>query len=141
MTTAPAPDPEAARNHIFHCRQYMDNALDALQKNEPGKAGEMLWGSVTQAVHAVDAWRGPVISGHRSLLNFAGDIGREIGDPFFANNFASAKGLHSNFYLPAETREDIEALIPGIQQAISQILALLPPSLRDEESLNSAQSE
>ena len=75
MTTQSAPDPEAAQNHIFHCRQYMDNMLEALQKNEPGKAGEMLWGSITQAVHAVDAWRGPVIGGHRGLLNFARNIG------------------------------------------------------------------
>ena len=129
--TTPAPDMEATRNHIFHCHQYMDNALDALAKNEPGKAGELLWGSSTQAVHAVAAWRGPVIAGHRSLLNFAGNIGKETGDPFFANNFESAKSLHNNFYIPAETREEVEALIPGIQQAINQILALLPEEMHN----------
>ncbi len=132
--TATSSAQEHARNHIFHCRQYMDNALDALQKNEPGKAGEMLWGSVTQAVHAVDAWRGPVISGHRSLLNFANRISREIGDPAFPSHIAAAGSLHHNFYILARTVEDIELLIPGIQQAIDQILALLPPDLRDEES-------
>ena len=46
-------DKEATRNYVFHCHQYMDNALGALGKDEPGKAGELLWGSFAQAVHAV----------------------------------------------------------------------------------------
>ena len=131
MTTAPAPDPEAARNHVYHCRQYMENAVEALDKDEPGKAGEMLWGSVAQAVHAVDAWRGPQIEGHRGLLNFARGIGQEIDDPAFPNNFQSARSLHHNFYIPIETREEVEILIPGIRQAINQILALLPEEAHD----------
>ncbi len=126
MTTAPAPDPEATRNHVAHCRQYMENALEALRNNDPGKAGELIWGSITQAVHAVDAWRGPVIGDHRGLLNFATRIGREINAPYFPNNFASAKGLHDNFYHPVIEMEDVENLLPGIQRAIEQILALLP---------------
>ncbi len=131
MATAPAPDMEASRNHVFHCRQYMDNALEALQKNEPGKAGELLWGSVTQAVHAVDASRGPVIAGHRSLLNFARNLGREIDDENFPNNFISAKSLHDNFYHPELEMEDIEVALPGIQRAISQVLAFLPEEARN----------
>ena len=128
----PAPDIEAARNHLFHCQQYMDNALEALEKNEPGKAGEMLWGSVTQAVHAVDAWRGPVIYDHRSLMNFAyHQIGREINDHAFPISIEAASSLHHNFYMPARTREDVELLIPAIRQAISQTLALLPEKVRN----------
>ena len=131
MTTTPAPDPEAARNHAFHCQQYMDNALDALQKNEPGKAGEMLWGSITQAVHAVDAWRGPVVIRHRGLLNFARNLSTEIDDENFHNNFLAAKSLHENFYHPDLEREDVEFALPGIQRAISQVLALLPDEARN----------
>ena len=131
MTTAPAPDPEAARNHLFHCQQYMDNALEALEKNEPGKAGEMLWGSITQAVHAVDAWRGPVVMRHRELLNFARNLGSEIDDQNFPNNFLSAKSLHDNFYHPDLEVADVEVALPGIQRAISQVLALLPEEARN----------
>ena len=129
--TTPAPDPEAARNHIFHCQQYMDNALDALQKNEPGKAGEMLWGSVTQAVHAVDAWRGPVIDDHRRMMNLAYSLEGEIGDPSFRFVLRSASSLHHNFYVPVDTKEEVERLLPGIQAAIDQILALLPEEARN----------
>ena len=46
-------DKEATRNYVFHCHQYMDKVLEALGKNEPGKAAELLWGSFAQAVHAV----------------------------------------------------------------------------------------
>ena len=131
MTTAPAPDPEAARNHVYHCRQYMDNALEALQKNEPGKAGEMLWGSFAQAVHAVDSWRGPVIDDHRRLMNFARDLEREVGDESYRFILRSARSLHHNFYVPVETTEEIEDLLPGIQRAINQVLALLPEEARN----------
>lgn len=124
--TARNPNPEAVENHLLHCRQYMDNALDALRMGEPGKAGELIWGSVSQAVHAVDAWRGPVVESHRDLLNFARNLGREIGDPQFTLAFQSAKSLHDNFYMPAETVEEVEDLLPGILQAITQILSLLP---------------
>jgi hypothetical protein len=109
----------------------MDNALAALDKNEPGKAGEMLWGSVTQAVHAVDAWRGPVIYDHRSLMNFAILISREIDDPAFPASIEAAGSLHHNFYLPVRTKEYVELLIPAIRQAIAQALALLPEEVRN----------
>ena len=122
----PTRDIEAARNHVLHCRQYMDNALEALEKNEPGKAGELLWGSSAQAVHAVDAWRGPVIDDRRRLMNFARDLGAEIDDENFPNNFLSAKSFHDNFYHPDLEVADVEVALPGIQRAISQVLALLP---------------
>ena len=132
MATSPTPDMEAVRNHVFHCRQYMDNALEALNKDEPGKAGELLWGSVSQAIHAVDAWRGPVIDDHRSLMNFAYHrIGREINDQDFPTRVEAASSLHHNFYVPSRTRADLELLVPGIQRAISQVLALLPEEIRN----------
>ena len=131
MATSPTSDPEAAKNHVFHCRQYMDNALEALEKNEPGKAGEMLWGSVTQAVHAVDAWRGPVIDDHRRMMNLAYSLEREIGDPSFRFVLRSASSLHHNFYVPVDTKEEVERLLPGIQAAIDQILALIPEEARN----------
>ena len=125
-----AHDRPAVANHLLHCRQYMDNALEALGKDEPGKAGEMLWGSIAQAVHAVDAWRGVVIEDHRGLMNFARRIGAEIDDPYFPNNFQSARSLHHNCYIPVETVAEVEALLPGIRRAIAQILALLPDDAR-----------
>lgn len=131
MATSPIPDKEAARNHVFHSRQYMDNALEALEKNEPGKAGELLWGSITQAVHAVDAWRGPVIDDHRRLMNFAYSLEAEIGDPSFRFVLRSASSLHHNFYVPVDTVEEIERLLPGIQAATTEVLALLPEEIRN----------
>ena len=129
--STPAPDIEAARNRVLHCRQYMDNALEALHKNEPGKAGELLWGSFAQAVHAVDAWRGPVIDDHRSLINFAARLRQEINSDIFALGLGAARGLHHNFYVPVESKEEVEVLVPGLQQAISLTLALLPEEVRN----------
>ena len=129
--TAPASDPQAVENHLFHCQQYMDNALETLGKGEPGKAGEMLWGSFAQALHAVDAWRGAVIEDHRGLMNFAARIRREIDDQTFTMSVAAARSLRHNFYIPVETVEEVESLLPGIRQAIARILALLPDDVRN----------
>ena len=131
MMTSAAPNPQAVENHLFHCQQYMDNALEALGKGEPGKAGEMIWGSFAQALHAVDAWRGAVIEDHRGLMNFAARIRREIDDEIFTLSVAAARSLHHNFYIPVETVDEVESLLPGIQQAIAQILALLPEDARN----------
>ena len=127
----PGGDKEAVENHLFHCRLYMDNALEALGKDDPGKAGEMLWGSFAQAIHAVDAWRGPVIDDHRGLMNFAARISREIDDQAFPLSIAAARSLHHNFYMPAQSKEEVAMLIPGLQRAIGQILALLPDGVRN----------
>ena len=129
--TAPASDPQAVGNHLFHCQQYMDNALEALGKGEPGKAGEMIWGSFAQALHAVDAWRGAVIGDHRGLMDFAARIRREIDDEIFTLSVAAARSLHHNFYIQIETVEEVEALLPGIRRAIARILALLPEDVRN----------
>ena len=133
--TLPDSGKEAVENHLFHCRQYMDNALEALNKDEPGKAGEMLWGSFAQAIHAVDAWRGPVIDDHRGLMNFAARISREIDDQAFPLSIAAARSLHHNFYMPAQSREEVAMLIPGLQRSIGQILALLPDDVRNGAAL------
>ena len=81
----------------------------------------MLWGSITQAAHAVDAWRGPVIDDHRRLMNFAYSLETEIGDPSFRFVLRSASSLHHNFYVPVDTVEEIERLLSGIQAATTDI--------------------
>ena len=130
----PAQDIDATWNHIFHCRQYLDNVLEALDKNEPGKAGELLWGGVAQAVRAEVSWRGPVIETHRDSMNFAYSLEREIGDSSFRFVLRSARSLHHNFYVPVDTLEEVERLLPGIQTAINHILSLLHEEVRDATS-------
>lgn len=72
---------EVMRRHLEHSRQYLENGLALLQKGEAGKAGELLWGSVTQAVHAVAASRGVALTNHRSLRYFVNQLARELRDP------------------------------------------------------------
>ena len=129
--TRHASDRETVDNHVLHCRQYMDNALAAIEADELSKAGEMVWGSVAQALHAVAAWRGATIDSHRALMNYSGAISREIGDPAFPNMIGSARRLHDSFYVPDLGRQEIDQVLPGIRRAISQVLALLPEETRD----------
>ena len=129
--TSQAPNVDAIDNHVFHCRQYMENALDAINADELSKAGEMVWGSVAQALHAVAAWRGTAIDSHRDLMNFSGVLSREINDPAFPNIIGSARRLHDSFYVPDLGRQEIDQVLPGIRRAISQVLALLPDEVRN----------
>ena len=41
------------------------------------------------------------------------------------------KSLHDNFYHPELEMGDVEVALPGIQRAISQVLALLPDEARN----------
>ena len=132
MATVPAPDPEAARNHVFHCRQYMDNALEALEKNEPGKAGEMLWGSVTQAFHAVAALHRRDVATHRSLKNFVIWIGDSTGDSSLRGDFEATEKFHNNFYDVTHTTEDVKDIIPTVNRLIERAFHLLPPEFLED---------
>jgi hypothetical protein len=47
----------AIRKHLAHSDQYFENALSTLRLREAGKAGELLWGSLVEAFHALAAAR------------------------------------------------------------------------------------
>ena len=128
--TSQAPNVDAVDDHVFHCRQYMENALAAVDADELSKAGEMVWGSVAQALHAVAAWRGTAIDSHRDLMNFSGVLSQEISDPAFPNIIESARRLHDSFYVPDLGRQEIDQVRPGIRRAISRALVLLPDEVR-----------
>jgi len=58
------------KKHLTHSDQYFANALSALSRKEAGKAGELLWGSLAGAFHALAAARNVGVKSHRGLKNF-----------------------------------------------------------------------
>ena len=108
-----SPDTAAkVRRHLEHSRQYFDNCQEALEKDEVSKAGELLWGSVTQVFHALAAVRSVDVQRHRRLKNFAIQVSNELEDIHIMGGFNSAEILHKGFYDVDVERTDLEAGIP-----------------------------
>lgn len=117
---------ESLRRYVLNSRQYLENALLFLQKGEAGKAGELLWGSVAEALQAVAASRGVRLANHRSLRYFAGAIAKELGDAALAQGFRDADRLHSNFYEVELEPADVAGVLEPIRTTVGKLFALIP---------------
>ena len=132
------PTPETAakvRRHLEHSSQYFENGLEALAKDEVSKSGEMLWGSVTQAFHALAAARGVDVGRHRSLKNFAIQVSTETEDPLKTiGGFLSAEILHKGFYDVDVEQTDLEAGIPLVRYTIDAVSNMIPGDLKEPQT-------
>ncbi len=123
-----------ARRHLEHSRQYFDNCREALEKDEVSKAGELLWGSVTQVLHALATVRGVDVQRHRRLKNFAIQVSNETEDPEKAmGGFLSAEILHKGFYDVDVERIDLEAGIPIVRYTMDAVSKLIPNDVKNPE--------
>ena len=122
---------DEVRRHVAHSRQYLNNAFVALQDGEAGKAGELLWGSVTQAFHALAAFRQRNVATHRSLKNFVIWIGDSTRDSSLRGDFEALEKCHDNFYDVTQTTEDVEDIIPTVNRLIDRAFRLLPPEFTE----------
>jgi len=123
---------ENVRKHVRASLQYLENALAMLNKGEAAKAGELLWGSVAQALEAVAVSRDLSLANHRSLRWFASNLARELNDRTLANGYWQAEALHSNFHAVDLTAEDVSELVEPIRTTVAKLLALIPPELVQE---------
>ena len=130
--------PEAAakvRRHLEHSTQYFENCREALDKDEVAKAGELLWGSVSQVFHALATLRGVDVKRHRRLKNFAIHVSNETEDPDKTiGGFLSAELLHNGFYDVDVERTDLEAGIPVVRYTIDKVSNLIPAEFAESNS-------
>ena len=117
------------RRHLEHSEQYFENGQEALGKREVSKAGEMFWGSVTQAFHALAVVRGVDVERHRRLKNFAIHVSNQTGDPYLLAGFESAEILHKGYYDIDVELEDLEAAVPIAKRTIETVRSLIPAEL------------
>ena len=130
-------EPETAakvRRHLAHSDQYFQNCREALDKDEVSKAGELLWGSVSQVFHALAAVRGVDVKRHRRLKNFAIHVSNETEDPQkTVGGFLSAEVLHNGFYDVDVERTDLEAGIPVVRYTMEAIGNLIPHEFKTSQ--------
>ena len=123
-----------AQRHLAHSSQYFDNCREALNKDEVSKAGELLWGSVTQVFHALATIRGVDVQRHRRLKNFAIQVSNETEDPDKTmGGFLSAEILHKGFYDVDVERVDLEAGIPIVRYTMETVSQLIPNDVKNSQ--------
>jgi len=126
---------DAVRRHIAHSRQYLGNAIIALQDGEAGKAGELLWGSMAQAFHAVAELRRRNVRTHRDLKNFVLGMSQSMGDSSLRRDFEEVEKLHDNFYDITHATEDVADIIPAVQRLTNRAISLLPPAAMEDSQV------
>lgn len=117
------------QNHAFHSQQYFENAANLLEQGEIAKAGELFWGSIAQAFHALAAYNGREVKTHRDFKNLVIQLSRDLQDESIATDFALAENLHFNFYVAEREIEDIVLVLPAIERLRRKVFSLIPREL------------
>lgn len=120
---------EEVRRYVVASLHYLENALLTLNSQDVGKASELFWGSVAEAVHAVAASRGVRLRNHRSLRWFVSTLSRELGDRTIMDGFTHAEYLHTNFHQVELSQEDVAVVVEPIRTTVSRLLSLVPKEL------------
>jgi hypothetical protein len=126
---------DSIRKHVLASLEYMGNAQIMLNKQEAGKASEMLWGSVSQALEAVAESRNMRLKEHRSLRYFVAELSRETGDKSINNGFYQAEALHNNFHSVDMDVQSVATNVDSIRDLISKLLSMIPPELTNQEDI------
>ena len=123
---------DTVQKHLDHSEIYFANGQEALNKGEVSKAGEMFWGSVTQAFHALAAVRGADVATHRKLKNFAIQIADEISDQNLLAHFLAVEILHKGFYDIDVELPELERGVHFSRNAIDLVSGLIPAKLNGQ---------
>ena len=111
---------------------YFENALHFIEADDPEKASEFLWGSVSQALKAVAASRGIELRSHKQVRDYAMEIAKNLRDDSIRHEFNSAQSLHSNFYESGLMLEDVVIGAEDARRLVAKLFNLIP----EEEATN-----
>ena len=124
---------DSIRRHVLASLEYMENGQLMLNKQEAGKASELLWGGVSQALEALAESRNRRLANHRSLRWFVAELSRETGNRSINDAFYQAEALHSNFHSVEMSVENVAANVDSIRDLVSNVLSLIPIELVNQK--------
>jgi hypothetical protein len=122
------------QSHAIQSRQYYENAVSLLEQGEAAKAGELFWGGLAQALHALAAALNQEVKTHRSLKNFTIQLSRDLDDESINSDFVLAENLHFNFYDIQQELEDVLLVLPAVERLRLKILSLIPQELLEQRT-------
>ncbi len=101
---------------------YLNNALEEINKQNYEKAGEFLWGSVAEALKALQmARKGLRVKRHREFWDIARELSREYADESIYVIFREANSLHSNFYEASLKEEDVKISFERVRILVGKL--------------------
>jgi len=99
---------EMVSSYIRTRDKYFNNSERLSGEGEFRKASELLWGAITQAIKALAATRGRIISHHYQFFDFMRILTAEIEEPTLYESFLFLRNLHDNFYDETIPPEDFQ---------------------------------
>lgn len=124
---------EKVRTYRAASVHYLENALLMIQQDEVGKASELLWGSVAEALQALASSRSIQLQSHRSLHWFIGVLSKELNDSTIAQVFYMAENLHQKGFHEVELDiTDVSLAVDPIRALVAKLLGLIPDEFLEE---------
>jgi hypothetical protein len=128
---------EKVRDYITASLHYMENALLMISQGDAGKASELLWGSVAEAVQALATSQGKQLVNHRSLHWFIGVLSKELNDQTIAEAFYLAENLHQKGFHEVELDiRDVSLVLEPIRKLVARLLDLIPKEFINDLPVN-----
>ena len=116
---------ESAEKYKVQSIHYLENAFVSMEAGDAEKAGEFLWGSMAEALKAVAASRGIMLTAHWEIGDYASKLAKELGDKSIYDVYGHASYLHSNYYEAGLRIEDVYVYAEGIRKAVGKLLSLI----------------
>ncbi|GBD11969.1 hypothetical protein HRbin23_01654 [bacterium HR23] len=113
------------REYRARALHYLRNAGEELQAGHSEKAGEALWGALSQGIKAVALSKGVLLRDHRSLVRFGRALARDLQDITLDKALAIGQQIHANFYEGFSDLEQIREDYLVIEEALRRLLTLM----------------
>ena len=112
---------------------YFENALVAMEAGEAEKTGELLWGSMIQALKAMAASEGKKITKYGREEAYARELAKRLGDESIFDVFGSAKYLHGRYYEAGLSMEEVYAYAERIRAVVGKLLSLVAEAAENRQ--------
>ena len=124
-------DPPSALDAERHQATYLDNlahyrlvASDCVASGDHRQAAEKSWGAFAQAIKAVSAARGVLVTSHTDVLGVALKLaalvreGDRTAGASLLNGCMTARSLHQHFYENDLAADEIPVLVRKVMRAV-----------------------
>ena len=113
-----------AEKYKNQSKRYFDNAIRLIEAGEAEKAGELLWGSLSQAIKAVAASNSRELRTHDDIRAYTLELTRKMEDEGIWYAFITAQFLHSRFYETGLNIEDVKLGAETIRRILDRLRSI-----------------
>lgn len=97
----------------------------SMEAGDAEKAGELLWGSMAQALKAVAASEGKKVK-YGKMEDYARELAKRLGDESIIDVFGTASYLHGRYYESGLSMEEVYTYAERIRTIVRKLLGLVP---------------